>query len=134
MDQMVKEFYLKRKWHREALLEKIEKKEEEMRNKKMTAQEEKGYITELSKMKDTFEKLDRLEEINNEYMLLQNGLKGLNVKGLSAELASKFAKLKELSEEYGNFKKQKISLSEEQPKIKNVTDEEAKLIKKKEQI
>ncbi len=41
MDQLTKEFYLKRKWTRESLLEKIEDKEEEMRNKKINAQEER---------------------------------------------------------------------------------------------
>jgi hypothetical protein len=46
-----------------------------------------------------------MEDLNNEYTLLQNGLKGINVKGLSANLAVKFDKLKELSEEYGNLKK-----------------------------
>jgi hypothetical protein len=58
MDQLTKEFYLKRKWTRESLLEKIEDTEEEMRNKRINAQEERQYNSELKKMRDTLTKMD----------------------------------------------------------------------------
>lgn len=132
MEQLTKEFYLKRKWSREALNEKIEQKEEEMRNRKISAQEERQYNSELSKMRDTLTKLDQYEELSQEYVVIKTGIKGINVKELSAELSVKFNRLKVLQEEYSNLKKQRNALNEEQPKAKNVTDEEAKLLKKKE--
>lgn len=134
MDQLTKEFYLKRKWTKESLLEKIEEKEEEMRNRLINAQEERQFISELKKMKDTLTKMDQFEELAQEYLVIKNGLKGVNVKDLSAELSIKFNRLKVLSEEYGNLKKQRTSLNEEQAKSKNITDEEAKLLNKKEQL
>lgn len=105
MDQLTKEFYLKRKWTRESLLEKIEDTEEEMRNKRINAQEERQYNSELKKMRDTLTKMDQFEEIAQEYVVIKNGLKGINVKELSAELREKFNRLNILQEEYGNLKK-----------------------------
>lgn len=105
MDQLTKEFYLKRKWTRESLLEKIEDTEEEMRNKRINAQEERQYNSELKKMRDTLTKMDQFEEIAQEYVVIKNGLKGINVKELSTELREKFNRLNILQEEYGNLKK-----------------------------
>ena len=90
MDQLTKEFYQKRKWTRESLLEKIEEKEEEMRNKRINAQEEKQYNLELKKMRDTLTKMDQFEELAQEYVVIKNGLKGINLKELSSELKEKF--------------------------------------------
>lgn len=134
MEQLTKEFYLKRKWTKEQLLERIEQKEEEMRNRLINAQEERQFNSELNKMRDTMTKMDQYEILAQEYVVINNGLKGINVKDLSAELSVKFNRLKVLSEEYGNLKKQKTSLSEEQSKSKNITDEESKLLKKKDQL
>lgn len=103
-----------------------------MRNKLINAQEERQYNAELNKMRDTLTKMGQYEELAQEYLVIKNGLKGINVKDLSAELTTKFNRLKVLSEEYGNLKKQRTSLNEEQAKSKNITDEEAKLLKKKE--
>lgn len=58
MEQLTKEFYMKKKWTREGLNERIERKEGEMRNKKINAQEERQYNSELSKMRETLTKID----------------------------------------------------------------------------
>lgn len=83
-------------------------------------------------MRDTLTKMDQFEELAQEYVVIKNGLKGINVKELSAELKEKFNRLNVLHEEYGNLKKQKTSLNDEQAKSKNITDEESKLLKAKE--
>lgn len=42
------------------------------------------------------EKVEEYEELYEEYTIIKNDLKGINVKDLSVELKEKFKKLKEL--------------------------------------
>lgn len=61
-------------------------------------------MTEIEKIIKTQERLDEYEELSNEYVIIKNDLKGINVKDLSNELRQKFSKLKEYQEEYRSLK------------------------------
>ena len=54
-----------------------------MRNKKMTATEERVYIQEIEKIQNSIDIVDELEELHNEYVILNNGLKGVEIKNLN---------------------------------------------------
>ena len=78
------------------MLDILESKEEEMRNKKLTATEEKSYLAEIEKIESSLLSLDRLEQLNDQYVVINNGLKGVDIKGLNKDLKEKFERLKVL--------------------------------------
>lgn len=69
-----------------------------MRNKKLTATEEKVFLVEIDKIEDSLLNVDRLEELNDQYIILNNGLKGINIKDLNKDLKEKFERMKVLYE------------------------------------
>lgn len=109
-------------------------KEEEMRNKKLTATEERVYNAEIEKIQNSLDVVDELEELHNEYIVLNNGLKGIQIKNLNQELKVKFDRLKELYDLQAELKKNKNSLNNNEQTSHQISEEEAKLIKKKESL
>lgn len=134
IDELSKTLYKKRKWTREQLEDELERHEEEIRNKKVTATEERLHNAVVEKIQHSLEVVDELEELQNEYIVLNNGLRGIQIKSLNQELKAKFDRLKELYELQAELKKSRNALANDEQKSRQISEEEAKLIKKKEQL
>lgn len=133
MDKLVKTFYKEKKWNREKLEEILEQKEDFIKNNKLTATQEKSYLKEITQIEDTLENMEVLENLQNEYVALQSGIKGVDIKNLSKEVREKFERLKELYNQRQEIKKT-MGNPQDEAKKQSVSEEELKLIKKKEQI
>ena len=57
-------------------------------------------MVEIEKIRSTLCQLEDYEELYNEYTIIKNDLKGINIHDLSTELREKYKKLKEYQEEY----------------------------------
>lgn len=133
MESLVKEFYQKRKWTVEALQEKLDQIEQDLQNRKVTSTEEKKFLVEIEKIKLTMEKLAEYEILYNDYTIIKNDLKGINVQDLSKELSEKFKLLKQYQEEYRSLKSQKKT-DQGDTTERVVSDQEKKLINQKETL
>lgn len=100
----------------------------------MTAVEEKSYIVEIEKIESSIDYVEKLEELQTEYIVLKNGLKGIDIKNLNEQLKVKFNRLKELYETQAELKKAKKGQAGAEAKPQMVSEQETKLIKKKEEI
>ena len=133
MEALVKDFYLKRKWTSDDLQERLEKIETDLQNRKVTSTEEKKFLVEIEKIKLTMESLEEYEVLYNEYTIIKNDLKGINVGDLSKELSEKFKLLKQYQEEYRSLKTQKKTDQGETTE-RVVSDQEKKFINQKETL
>lgn len=127
MDLLVKDFYLKRKWRKDDLIDKLDQIEQELQNKKVTSTEEKKYMVEIEKIRQTLGRVEEYEELHNEYTIVKNDLKGIVVQDLSSELREKFRKLKEYQEEYRSLKNIKNQEQKIDGEKREVSAQEIKL-------
>ncbi len=134
MDALVKDFYMKRRWNQEDLQDRLDAIEQDLQNRKTTSTEEKKFIIEIERIRSTLGKIDEYELLYEEYTILKNDLKGINVKDLSAELTEKFRQLKQYQEEYRSLKNLKKTDQGKESTERVVSDQEKKLVTQKEAL
>lgn len=130
-DELSKKCYKGKLWKKEKLMSILEEREENFRNTKKTATEEKSMIAELSQLKKSLKLLPMSEKILNQKFKLRAELKG---KGKKSSLV--YDKLKKVNDKINKLRdelnKNKAKKEEEEKKESEEKKEEKKVRQKSE--